>query len=79
MTLGGKLSQALRKSYGGMYRPSKPCSQEQNSHCGIGHNWDDPIEDPDDANCTIEAPRVLNSGKLMFTDRLCELRLTSLL
>ena len=39
VTLGGKLDAALRKSYGGMYRPSKACSQAQNQHCGMAHNW----------------------------------------
>lgn len=39
VTLGGKLEPALRKSYGGMYRPSKACSQVQNQHCGLAHNW----------------------------------------
>ena len=39
----GRLHPALRKSYGGLYRPSKACMQEQNQHCGIAKNWDAPI------------------------------------
>lgn len=34
-----------------MYAPGEQCCQDQNEHCGIGHDWNEPIEDPDDANC----------------------------
>ena len=35
VTLGGKLDPALRKHYGGRYRPSAACSQEQMVYCGV--------------------------------------------
>lgn len=95
----------MRKSYGGMYRPSQKCSQEQNQHCGLEHDWcagrppellschafyrtnmpalqfavftatlalrrDDPISNPDTANCSILSPMDLNLGSLLFQDRL---------
>jgi hypothetical protein len=53
-----------------MYAPAEVCSQQQNQHCGLAHDWNEPIEDPDTANCTIMAPRQLNEGKLMFQDRM---------
>eukprot|EP01047_Picozoa_sp_COSAG01_P027971 COSAG01_NODE_1864_length_9036_cov_10.407519_7_plen_284_part_00 len=35
-----------------------------------GHFRDDPISDPDSANCTILSPMDLNLGNLLFDDRL---------
>ena len=35
----------------GMYAPGEQCSQDQNDHCGVGHNWNEPIKDPELANC----------------------------
>ena len=34
-----------------MYAPGEQCSQDQNDHCGVGHNWNEPIKDPELANC----------------------------